>query len=252
LAVFLAAATVVAGGGLVALSAVGVFDDPPSATPIGRPAPSATRPSPAATITTTTTVPTRMATRPSTPSTQPPSNRTSLPRANYVFPVRGCAASASQAHHDYPAADIFAKAGCRFVSPVAGLVDEVNLVDRWDAKRNVGADRGGLSVSVVGVDGVRYYGSHLSAVQVRAGDRVQAGQVLGLIGSTGSAQVTPPHLHFGMSWPTPPGRWWIRRGMVAPQPFLEAWRTGRQLSPVAAVGKARRSYGIDRGCRAYC
>jgi murein DD-endopeptidase MepM/ murein hydrolase activator NlpD len=111
-----------------------------------------------------------------------------------------------------------------------------------------------LSVSVVGIDGVRYYGSHLSAIAsgIEPGLTVRAGQVLGSIGSTGSARVTPPHLHFGISWPTPPGRWWIRRGAVSPQPFLDAWRERRQLSPVTAVAKAHRAYGTDRGCRSYC
>ncbi|MEI8406714.1 M23 family metallopeptidase [Kribbella sp. CCNWLY201] len=175
-------------------------------------------------------------------------------RIGYVFPVGGCEAAASQSHHDYPASDIFAGRGCRFVSPVDGRVDEVTRVDGWDQKTNVGRDRGGLSVSVVGVDGVRYYGSHLSAIGsgIRPGVQVRAGQTLGLIGNTGSARVTPPHLHFGISWPTPAGKWWIRRGSVSPQPFLNAWRKGQQLSPVSAVAKARRAYGVDRGCRSYC
>ncbi|MFG1818957.1 M23 family metallopeptidase [Kribbella sp. NPDC049174] len=171
-----------------------------------------------------------------------------------MFPIRGCKASASQSHHDYPASDIFAAKGCSFVSPVDGRVDEVIRVDNWDSKTNVGRDRGGLSVSVVGVDGVRYYGSHLSAIpnEVTPGLRVRAGQALGSIGNTGSARITPPHLHFGISWPTTAGKWWIRRGSVSPQPFLNAWRNGHQLSPVTAVTKARRTYGPDHGCRSYC
>lgn len=171
-----------------------------------------------------------------------------------MFPIRGCEASASQSHHDYPASDIFAKRGCGFVSPVDGRVDEVTRVDTWNPKTNVGRDRGGLSVSVVGVDGVRYYGSHLSAITtgINPGVQVRAGQPLGSIGNTGSARVTPPHLHFGLSWPTTPGKWWIRRGSVSPQPYLNAWRHGRQLSPAPAVTKAQRAHGPDNTCRSYC
>lgn len=156
--------------------------------------------------------------------------------------------------HDYPASDIFTKVGCKFVAPVAGRVDEVSRVDRWNPKTNRGADRGGLSVSIVGVDGVRYYGSHLSSIApgIKPGVRVRAGQLLGRTGKTGSARYTTPHLHFGISWPTGRNVWWIRRGAVAPQQFLNSWHTGGQASPVRAVAAAKRRYGDDHGCRAYC
>ncbi|MFI5710109.1 peptidoglycan DD-metalloendopeptidase family protein [Kribbella sp. NPDC051620] len=268
---FLSAALVVAGSGLIALTATGAFDRSDSKKQVATvPAPATsvrtkTAPVPPEPTAAPTTVPTAAATpaRPATPAqpvTPQRPSRSAGPTAaalratKYVFPIGGCRADASQSHHDYPASDIFADRGCRFVSPVDGRVDEVTRVDSWDKKTNVGRDRGGLSVSVVGVDGVRYYGSHLSAIGagVEPGLVVKAGQVLGLTGNTGSAQVTPPHLHFGISWPTAPGHWWIRRGAVAPQSFLNAWHEGRQLSPVALVGKVRRAYGVDRGCRAYC
>lgn len=38
--------------------------------------------------------------------------------------------------------------------------------------------------------------AHLSKVTVRAGQRVQAGEQLGNVGSTGNS--TGPHLHFGL------------------------------------------------------
>ncbi|TCC40643.1 M23 family peptidase [Kribbella speibonae] len=178
----------------------------------------------------------------------------SHPSPRYVFPVGGCRADASQSHHDYPASDVFARVGCLFVAPVDGRVDEVTRVDSWEPGSNRGADRGGLSVSVVGVDGVRYYGSHLSAIQpgIAPGVVVRAGQALGRTGKTGSARGTPPHLHFGISWPTGPNMWWVRRGAVAPQRFLNSWHEGGQLSPVALVAASHRAYGADRGCRSYC
>ena len=175
--------------------------------------------------------------------------------AGYRFLVAGCRARYGRSHHDYPAADMFANRGCAFVAPIAGRVDEVTRTDTWSPASNRGADRGGRSVSLVGVDGVRYYGSHLEAVApgIVPGLRVRAGQPLGRIGNSGSARVTAPHLHFGISWPTRPGIWWVRRGMVPPAGYLDAWRAGDDLSPAGAVRAARAEAGREvPACQAYC
>ena len=162
----------------------------------------------------------------------------------YIFPVADCAVNYARAHHDYAATDILAKKGCKFVSPVSGVVDEVNRTDLWSGKTNLGIDRGGLYVSVIGEDGVRYYGSHLTSVvaSIQPGLTVKAGQILGRVGSTGSARGTSPHLHFGISWPTPtetqPNIWWVRRGVVLPWKYLDAWKAGKDLSPAKAVAAA--------------
>ena len=165
----------------------------------------------------------------------------------HIFPVADCAVNYARAHHDYAATDILAKKGCKFVSPVNGVVDEVNRTDLWSGKTNLGIDRGGLYVSIIGDDGVRYYGSHLSSVvaSIQPGVVVKAGRVLGKIGSTGSARGTAPHLHFGISWPTPtqPNVWWVRRGVVLPFKYLDAWKAGKDLSPVKAVAAAQLKYG---------
>jgi peptidoglycan LD-endopeptidase LytH len=200
---------------------------------------------------------------PATTASGPPTNQ-GLPAAagapgsrtaRYVFPLRGCRASYGHGHPYYPATDIFTDPGCAFVAPTDGAVDEVSRVDRWDPSSDRGADRGGLSVSVIGMDGVRYYGSHLQSIApgIVPGARVRAGQLLGRIDNSGDARTTPTHVHFGLSWPTPPGIWWIRRGLVYAWPYLDAWRAGRNLSPAPAIQAAHDAAGSDiPPCRIRC
>ncbi|NBV65959.1 MAG: hypothetical protein EBR75_02560, partial [Actinobacteria bacterium] len=83
----------------------------------------------------------------------------------YVFPVVGCTATYAKTHHDYQATDIQAKAGCKYVAPIGGTITEVATKDIWNSKKNLGDTRGGLSVTLVGDDGVRYYGSHFKSIE---------------------------------------------------------------------------------------
>ena len=161
----------------------------------------------------------------------------------YTFPIAGCTVKYGKYHHDYPASDIFAKKGCVFVAPIAGVVDEVNTEDKWSGKTNKGADRGGLSISIIGDDGNRYYGSHLSKIEANIvpGYKVATGEKLGEIGSSGSAKGTKPHLHFGISYPTEKGIWWVRRGVglekgkTSPWKYLQAWQVGKDLKPKVVI-----------------
>ncbi|HEY3248466.1 MAG TPA: M23 family metallopeptidase [bacterium] len=157
----------------------------------------------------------------------------------YVFPIQ----PARQArfvsyHHDYPATDILAPAGTRYVAVTHGRVDELSRRDVWSPRTNRGAARGGLFVSIIGDDGVRYYGSHLSNVErsVEPDSRVVAGQVLGYVGTSGDARGTSPHLHFGISCPPSHPRstedWRIRRGQISPYPYLRQWQNGRPARPM--------------------
>jgi murein DD-endopeptidase MepM/ murein hydrolase activator NlpD len=161
-----------------------------------------------------------------------------------VFPVAG-KASYGHTHHDYPAADIFAACGSAVRSPVDGVVLEVSRVDDFDPKHPAGEDKGGLSVSIRGDDGVRYYGSHLAAVQngLGAGTRVRAGTQVGLVGKTGNSS-NVCHLHFGLS-PVCAGTgdWWVRRGVFYPWKYLDSWRADGNLSPVDEAAAWRRAHG---------
>ncbi len=157
----------------------------------------------------------------------------------YVFPVAGCAVKYAHSHHDYPATDILAKAGCKYVAPIDGVIYEVATKDIWSSKTNLGEDRGGLSVSIIGSDGVRYYGSHFKKIApgIEPGVNVVAGQLIAYIGATGSARGTATHVHFGISWPTTPedNAWWVRRGVLYPWKYLDAWKAGKDLSPANAL-----------------
>ena len=156
----------------------------------------------------------------------------------YTFPIDPPgSARYGRSHHDYPATDIFAPCGRPVVAVTAGRVDEISTVDSFDPKTNDPSLRGGLFVSIVGDDGVRYYGSHLASVDpaVQPGARVGIGQTIGTVGDSGNAKGTGCHLHFGISPPCGPGDWEVRRGVIYPWRYLDSWKAGGHLSPSSEV-----------------
>jgi peptidoglycan LD-endopeptidase LytH len=175
---------------------------------------------------------------PTAPSPSPPQKQSEPARTRFVFPVSGNVSYAHNVHHDYPATDIIAACGLTVRAVTEGVVLEVNRVDRYDPTTNLGRDRGGLFVSILGDDGVRYYGSHFSSIARRLtpGSRVGAGQAIGKIGATGDAGAC--HLHFGIS-PVCKGKgdWWIRRGVIWPSDYLDAWRKGLSRSAANEIAR---------------
>jgi murein DD-endopeptidase MepM/ murein hydrolase activator NlpD len=164
--------------------------------------------------------------------TFPPSRTQNIHK--YVFPIQPqSAAEFTAGGHAYPAIDIFTPIGTDFVAVTAGTVDFVSLDDVWNPESDDPAVAGGLCVAIIGDDGIRYYGSHLSAVAdgIKRGVRVRAGQLLGLTGNSGNAASTTPHLHFGISHPTYPQDWLTRRGELDPYPYLVAWSRGEDVTP---------------------
>ena len=219
------------------------------AAPTSVPTPQSAAPSPTATPTPTAT------TAASSPAASPTPAVPAPPAAPvYTFPVRGCRVSYGHVHHDYPATDIFAPRGCTFVAVTDGRIDQITRVDTWSSTTNAGASRGGLSVSIVGRDGVRYYGSHLSRIApgLLPGRPVHAGDVLGLVGDSGDARGVGTHVHFGISWPSAPQAWWVRRGELYPWPYLDSWTGGGQKSPAPAVAVLRQQRGRLPPCTVHC
>lgn len=203
-----------------------------------------TPPSPAAD---SALAPSASASASASPPTSPPA-ATLIPAAvQYVFPVSGTA-SYARVHHDYPASDIMAACGLPVRAVTSGVVAEVSRVDRFDRSAPRGEDKGGLFVSLIGDDGVRYYGAHLSALAdgIGPGVRVAAGARLGLVGSTGNSGAC--HLHFGISPPCQrTADWWTRRGVVWPWQYLDAWRSGQSKSPAAEVTAWQQTAGCAQG-----
>jgi murein DD-endopeptidase MepM/ murein hydrolase activator NlpD len=84
--------------------------------------------------------------------------------------------------------DIAASTGTPVKAPAAGLVTFAKP-DLYLTGGTVLLDHGhGVSSNFL----------HLSRLDVRVGDRVEQGQVIGAVGATGRA--TGPHLHWGMNW----------------------------------------------------
>jgi peptidoglycan LD-endopeptidase LytH len=200
----------------------------------------APRPTSATTVSTTTTTSDAPATTtstsdaPVTTSTTVTPTTTTVPTPVYVFPFSGREVSYGTTHHDYPAVDVFG-CGADVLAPTSGSVVEVGLVDRWDPSVDDPATRGGIFVSMLGDDGVRYYVAHLASTTVTPDETVEAGSRLGVMGQTGNARNSACHTHLGISWPCPGGEWQVRRGEIWPAPYLDAWRTGEQRSPATDV-----------------
>lgn len=98
--------------------------------------------------------------------------------------------------------DIFAPRGTPTYSATRGYI------------YNIGQNGlGGQTVSVIGAGGRVYYYAHFDsyAPGIAEGDYVTPQTVLGYVGTTGNAQGTPPHLHFGV---------YTSAGPINPLPLL--------------------------------
>ncbi|MGW4956865.1 M23 family metallopeptidase [Nonomuraea sp. NPDC004186] len=178
-----------------------------------------------------------------------------MSKYEYTFPVKGCKTTYQRQLLVLPKTTIWAPQGCAFVAPIGGVVDEVNLQDKWSPSTDAGAAREGRFVTIIGEDGVRYLGGHLDTIAdgVRPGVPVKAGQLLGRVGRTGNARETGPNLYFAISWKTGPAFWWVRRGMVKPWDYLDAWATGnRTYSPREETLALRGKLGETPGCAVQC
>jgi murein DD-endopeptidase MepM/ murein hydrolase activator NlpD len=151
-----------------------------------------------------------------------PTIQQQLTAPDYAFPVAGGA----HYGHDFgnfradtgfhEGSDLFAPEGTPLVAVQAGVL------------HNVGWNRlGGWRLWLEDAHGNWFYYAHLSAYSPIAKDdgHVNAGDVVGFVGSTGDAQGGPTHLHFEIH---PGGQW-----AVPPYDYLQAWQGHR--NPFAEI-----------------
>lgn len=150
-----------------------------------------------------------------------------------AFPVAGKSRTAVQSffgadrdagRRRHEGVDIFAARGTPVLAAAPGIVTNTGTTAL-----------GGRVVWVRDPDRAQsLYYAHLDSQIAHAGQRVRVGDTLGLVGNTGNARTTPPHLHFGV----------YRRGegAIDPFPFIDTRTTEppRLTADTSALGGLRR------------
>lgn len=119
--------------------------------------------------------------------------------------------------HD--AIDIMAPHGTPVRAAAAGIVEKLYFSQGG----------GGITAYVRSHDGRwLYYYAHLQAYApgLAEGDRIEAGDPIGLVGSTGNANPAGPHLHFAV-YRIAPGQRFHQGTAINPYPLLAAGRAHR-------------------------
>jgi len=146
------------------------------------------------------------------PSLDFPIGQNNSPRVGSYF---GDGRDANSRKHE--GIDIFAKFHTPVVAIANGTVTRVN-------ENNLGG-----KVVWLRPENKNYtlYYAHLDRQIATEGQIVKAGDTLGLVGNTGNARTTPPHLHFGL---------YTSRGAIDPLPFIR--KTNSEIPTSTNAGLA--------------
>ena len=134
-------------------------------------------------------------------------------KAGSAFPIRGrhTYGDGIGAGRDHQGQDIMSDCGNEVVAAKAGRVRFVDYQASGAGHYVVIKGKGRKDYDYV-------YMHMLKRLSVREGERVEAGEQIGLVGSTGRSSAC--HLHFEM-WSAPG---WYRGGSIEdPKPFLKRW-----------------------------
>lgn len=123
-----------------------------------------------------------------------------------------CHGSQANCHHDYNAADLMIPTGTVVIAAKTGTVVSVNSGNQHPNNVTIKSQDG---------EGINYY-THMGAntVKLRTGQKVQAGDELGRVGTSQDAMGTPPHLHFDILPPRYPYRPGCSGAACRDLPFL--------------------------------
>lgn len=104
-----------------------------------------------------------------------------------IFPFKISNDFEISVHADNRAVDVFLPEGTEVRAPINGRVHYQYF------------QKGGQTASLIGSDSREYYFAHLQFTKKASNEKVRSGEIIGVIGRTGSAIDTEPHCHVAIS-----------------------------------------------------
>ena len=110
----------------------------------------------------------------------PPDGKRVCPTQDFTY---GDGWGVDRGERQHTGIDMHAKRGTPILAVEDGVIDRTKL-----------QDNGALQIVMRGSSGAKFYYGHMDEVLIKGGQRVKAGEVIGLMGDTGSPGSV--HLHF--------------------------------------------------------